>query len=209
MDFSVHVSNFILQSTDRFKTLFFILSFYSLISVIIPIIQMDFKPFDAISWLLFPFILGMYLSQKNLLFKIKELGKNNGFIKLFKLIIYLALLIGIMYQRKYGTYLNDVRVDGFFAFIIILIANEFIAAIPLVKKPLIFLGKHSMNIFMFHTFIYFYFIPNIIYSFKSSLLIFIVLLSICVVISVILEWLKDLLKVNQLYKLIINFTTNV
>lgn len=53
------------------------------------------------------------------------------------------------------------------------------------------LGKHSMNIFLFHTFIFFYWFRDYIYITRNPLLIFLSLLISCWVISVVIEFVKD------------------
>lgn len=63
-----------------------------------------------------------------------------------------------------------------------------------------FLGKHSMNIFLFHTFIFSHWLKDFIYSPKNPLLIFLLLLGVCLIISVAIEWLKKLIKIDSLIK---------
>ena len=53
-----------------------------------------------------------------------------------------------------------------------------------------FLGKHSMNIFLFHTFIFYFWFQNIIYASRNPIIIFFTLLAICIPISIVLEWMK-------------------
>ena len=66
------------------------------------------------------------------------------------------------------------------------------------KKIMGFLGKHSMNIFLIHTFIFeFWFSPQL-YSLRNPILIFIVLLLVCLVISIAIEKTKDIIRFNQL-----------
>ena len=59
-----------------------------------------------------------------------------------------------------------------------------------VQKLFSFLGKHSMNIFLFHTFIFSYWFKSFIYSPQNPFLIFLLLLGICLLISIILELIK-------------------
>ena len=61
-----------------------------------------------------------------------------------------------------------------------------------------FLGRHSMNIFLFHTFIFYFWFQDFIYATHNPLLIFLTLLGICIPISILLEWLKK----YTIYKLI-------
>ena len=68
------------------------------------------------------------------------------------------------------------------------------------ERTLEFLGKHSMNIFLFHTFIFSHWLKNFIYSPKNPLLIFLLLLGVSLIISVAIEWLKKLIKIDSLIK---------
>lgn len=53
-----------------------------------------------------------------------------------------------------------------------------------------FLGRHSMNIYLLHTFVFSYFFPDFIYGFKNPVMIFIVLLAVSLVLSMVIEFLK-------------------
>ena len=62
------------------------------------------------------------------------------------------------------------------------------------------LGKHSMNIFLFHTFIYFYWFREYIYISRNPLLIIFSLLIPCYLISVIIEFVKNKIGFYRLIK---------
>ena len=53
-----------------------------------------------------------------------------------------------------------------------------------------YLGKHSMNIFLFHTFIFYFWFQDFVYSSRIPIIIFLTLLAICLPISIVLEWIK-------------------
>lgn len=57
-------------------------------------------------------------------------------------------------------------------------------------KIMAFLGKHSMNIFLFHTFIFGFWFQGLIYWSRNPIIIFITLLMVCIPISMFLEWAK-------------------
>lgn len=89
-----------------------------------------------------------------------------------------------------------------FGVAIVFLCYEFLEGIPVIKHILMYIGKHSTNIFLTHTFIYLYFYEEFIYSFEYSWLIFIVLLLLCLIVSAIVELLKTLLGYNKLLKVI-------
>lgn len=67
-----------------------------------------------------------------------------------------------------------------------------------VKNTFAFLGKHSMNIFLFHTFIFSHWFKTFIYSPRNPILIFLLLLTICVIISLGVEHLKKSINFSKL-----------
>lgn len=74
----------------------------------------------------------------------------------------------------------------------------FIGRIPVLRTALAFLGKYSMNIFLIHTFLYYYYFRDWIYSFGHWLLIFAVLLGVSLLLSVLIEQGKRLLGYRKL-----------
>lgn len=62
------------------------------------------------------------------------------------------------------------------------------------------LGKHSMNIFLFHTFIFLYWFRDYIYITRNPLLIFLSLLLSCWIISVVIEFIKNIIGFYRLFK---------
>ena len=66
----------------------------------------------------------------------------------------------------------------------------------LISNLLEFVGKHSMNIFLFHTFIYYYWFRDFIYASRNPIVIYLQLLIICLLISVGIELLKKIIRFN-------------
>lgn len=62
------------------------------------------------------------------------------------------------------------------------------------SKILAFLGKHSMNIYLLHTFIFGYFFHNFIYSFENAIVIFTMLLTTSLLLSMMIEFFKKKIK---------------
>jgi len=94
--------------------------------------------------------------------------------------------------------LGDTKIDWLFGGLIILFIFELTSIFRLLEKVLGFLGKQLFNIFLFHTFIYYYYWSEFIYSFQNPLLIFFALLSLSTVISLIIEQLKRRVYFNEL-----------
>lgn len=89
------------------------------------------------------------------------------------------------------------------AFIFPYIAYAFLSKIPVLRECLGFIGKHATNIFLIHTFIYYYFYTEFIYSFHSSYLIFLVLLGLSLAVSIILETVKKIFGYNHLINVMV------
>ena len=63
-----------------------------------------------------------------------------------------------------------------------------------------FLGKHSFNIYLFHTFILGYYLHDYIYWSRNPFMIIVTLLFVCLLVSVALESLKEILFIGRLQK---------
>ena len=53
-----------------------------------------------------------------------------------------------------------------------------------------YVGKHSMNMYLTHTFIFAYFFPDFIYGFKHPALIFLALFTTSLLLSICIEFVK-------------------
>lgn len=61
-----------------------------------------------------------------------------------------------------------------------------------------FLGKHSMNCFLIHTFVFKYYCHEFVYGFKNFILIYVVLALISLGIAVIIEGAKKIIRYDDL-----------
>lgn len=69
-----------------------------------------------------------------------------------------------------------------------------------------FLGRHSMNIYLLHTFVFSYFFSDFIYGFKNPVVIFLALLGVSLALSIIVEFLKKQCRFYVLLKKISGYT---
>lgn len=181
--------------------------FYSCIIVlyiIFPLLNMQFEkcPFLILTLVLFaaflgfippiqpwcyfilPFISGMLMERKSHLFK--SVGKYECALSLMLLCVMRNFCGNIWFI-----------VDTLICIGLAILLYSF--QLPkIIDSVFVFLGKHSMNIFLFHTFIYYYWFQDIIYMTRNPFIIFLFLLSTCLTISIILEWMKK----YTLYKII-------
>lgn len=87
--------------------------------------------------------------------------------------------------------------DGFAAMYMIVISYIYILNGKWIVKGLGFLGKHSMNIFLIHSFYRDVFFHEFTYSFYYAWLDYIVLMAISLVTSIVLEWFKKLIRYEK------------
>lgn len=143
-----------------------------------------------IRYYLMTFIAGMLFASTNLLTKYPLTTP------LKKSLCFIVLLFCILIRNKLSGY--TLQFDTVNCIIgIVLYANIRINN-GLLQRTLAFIGKHSMNIFLFHTFIFAYFFQELIYAPKNPIVIFLFLLGICLIISVLIEKLKGLLLFQRL-----------
>ena len=149
---------------------------------------------------LLAYTLGMYFAQHDLLARIKEkFMEQNVAGKLLSLIVSLiglAVIIKCRQNAWIGWKYLDFW-DGFAAMYVIVISYIYILNGKWIVKGLGFLGKHSMNIFLIHSFYRDVFFHEFTYSFYYAWLAYIVLMAISLVTSIVLEWFKKLIRYEK------------
>ncbi len=97
-----------------------------------------------------------------------------------------------------------INVSSDFAYVFIpvvpFLVYEFIGEIPGLNFVLKIIGKNATNIFLIHTFIYYYWYTDIVYSIKEDWCIVLTITVISVVLSQIIELLKKVSGYNKLMK---------
>lgn len=149
---------------------------------------------------LLAYTLGMYFAQHDLLARIKEkFMEQNVAGKLLSLIVSLiglAVIIKCRQNAWIGWKYLDFW-DGFAAMYVIVISYIYILNGKWIVKGLGFLGKHSMNIFLIHSFYRDVFFHEFTYSFYYAWLDYIVLMAISLVTLIVLEWFKKLIRYEK------------
>lgn len=149
---------------------------------------------------LLAYTLGMYFAQHDLLARIKEkFMEQNVAGKLLSLIVSLiglAVIIKCRQNAWIGWKYLDFW-DGFAAMYMIVLSYIYILNGKWIVKGLGFLGKHSMNIFLIHSFYRDVFFHEFTYSFYYAWLDYIVLMAISLVTSIVLEWFKKLIRYEK------------
>lgn len=171
--------------------------------IILPrIIGTDFPGSKNVFSFVLAFIFGMMFAKYDLFAKQDKFTlfkKNKLFTDIVLFFVYMILFFLIVFVtdrlgRKYLWELNYC-IDPV---IVILFCNRYLKRIPVLNKTLMFIGSHSLNIFLIHTFIRYVYLNDFMYSFKYAILIPFILLAMTLVISVVVELLKKIIRYDVL-----------
>jgi hypothetical protein len=127
----------------------------------------------------------------------KVLNRVNGYVFLVASLIITILLL---YMRNhYVLYCfwgmgGDPFIASFLSFAVVSICRLCKTRMSVMA----YLGKHSMNMYLTHTFIFGYFFRDFIYSFKYPILIFIALLLSSLLLSIVIEFFKRKIRFYKL-----------
>jgi hypothetical protein len=166
--------------------------------------HIPFNPIEICLWQ-FPFVLGIS-------WKVLETTKINEKIDRFKVhkltfgistVIICSLCI-VVRMWSIIPHWSGVRIDGMVACAVVLMIIGVLRYMPHVMTILSFIGKHSMNIYMTHTFFVLYWYPKWFIEnlwMRQGISIF-VLMGICLIISIMIEFLKEKTGINTIVKTI-------
>lgn len=172
---------------DRFE-IFKILLFVLLLSIIQGNLYSNYSSFirshsilfvvnNTVSYLL-PFFIGASMKKSSLIERLRDKceTKQKDSLLFFVLFLSLVFLKCVIRTRWYNIYE--------FAFVLLFL---FMYRPRFVDKFLMYMGKHSMNIWMIHFMIYFYF-EEFVYYFKYPILIWFCLIGVSLIISYIVDF---------------------
>lgn len=151
---------------------------------------------DFMRW--FPTMsLGIWFADRNLLAGIKEYTIPRTSLSVTRAIEGMAVivLLAFSYKLRFCAFGKDHMeiVDSITPLIVVLAAYIFLCELPVITDFLQLLGRHSMNIFLFHNFIRARWFEGFSYSFRYWWLITFVLILDCLLISIVIEKVKKLL----------------
>lgn len=174
-------------------------------SILVPR-ALGFAQTDLIRYL-FVYVMGMCFAEKNLLVQIKKRLLNGNIVKkslkFFIIMIGLAVIIKCRQNAWIGKPFYDFW-DGAAATYVIVFSYTYISNLWIFNKCLEYLGKHSMNIFLIHSFYRDVYFHEFTYSFYYAWLDFLVLLLISLATSIVLELFKKIIG----YQKIVNAVRN-
>lgn len=123
----------------------------------------------------------------------EKLSKKAGKLWLQWLVAVGGLALCVLIRQNYAVHTQYLWVaDAPIAMFIVWVSGGLCGSVPVLSKILQFIGKHSMNIYMVHTFFYMILWQKEIYRFHYAGLIYGVLLAVSLLYSVVLEAIKRL-----------------
>lgn len=160
-----------------------------LLSFFIPILRLSSSDLNRYIPIIF---FAIFIAYKDIILKLNNLCKN-----IFLWIILLIILFGIYITT--GIYYI---IEPFIILIICVIVNR--VKNKNFENIFSFLGKHSTNIFLMHTFIYYYYAKNFIYAPSKFILIFFLLLFCSIICSQFINLIKKIIKYDSIIDTIID-----
>lgn len=182
---------FIFPMTYPLVKRFPVLIFVALI-ILLFVYQSKYNPVTII----LPFTAGIFLSYKSRL----EFILSQRYLK-YRIMMYCIILPILIVFRYYDwkNGIGGVYYDTLFSIILIMLAMDSIANIHFMYVGFSELGVHSYNIFLTHTF-YFFFFKDQVYALKYPIIIVTCFTVFSYLVSLILEYIKKVSKYNYYFK---------
>ena len=144
---------------------------------------------NVLNFYLFSMGLGIVCYELKVFERIERLGGDSKQGIIIKGGLELLILAGLLMLRT--NYNFNGIVDGLIALVISLFVMTIVKRLWIVAQGLEFLGKYSSNIFLTHNQLYSYYFLGFFYSFKHWFVITLVLLGVSLLLSMVIEWVKD------------------
>ena len=172
------------------------------ISIIVPrLFTIQYEPLEF--WLL-TMVLGIIFADKNLLVRIYQYSfcKNRWLNATIKNVGYLIILVISFFMRERGNigYFYEFR-HNLLAIVVICASYQMFSEKKYIRKFLCFAGKHSMNIFLVHSFVRSTYFEQELYGLQNPTLIVVTLFLSGLVLSILIEALKRVIR----YEKIVNY----
>ncbi len=178
--------------------------FLTLTATFVPIVLAS-KSFNAgtadgcreIYWI-FPFAVGVFLSEKDALNRFCEYMDKHA------LAVTAALTVAVIFMT-YVRSIFGLAADTFYAIAIILFSKATLCKIKYANTVFDFLGIHSANIFMMHSFLYCYFVPikQLLFAMPNPYFNYLFLVIECVAVSDYIEVIKKRMRENKYLKILV------
>lgn len=146
-----------------------------------------------------PVVFGMVFAEYNLFEKISDILPKRKFSSYVTSFVVLGIMCVLCYLlfRVYPQHKGWEYNYGVVPVIVICFSRYCVIRIPVIKQILQFFGKHSMTIFLTHTFIRGIYLAEFVYSFDNFMLIYAVLLVMSTVLAVVIDLFIDLIRYHK------------
>lgn len=150
-----------------------------------------------------PFVIGMVCAKYQLFDRAKAFCSETRTRRFFKLLVYLSVLAAYEFYRFRVMLQNQFpyRLDWIQTLLWICLVYEYLPENGVCAKSLQLIGKHSGNIYLFHSFIYGLYAKDLLYSLKYPVLIVPTALISFVFVSILLEKVKQIIGYQKLFDL--------
>lgn len=151
---------------------------------------------------LFAFCIGMSLAESGLIDRYKSWkAKSGGPDRYLPILLTFLMIVFLLYARQIVVWCDPLAVvaEAVCAVLICVLATELPSVI---STPIFILGKHSMNIFLLHTYIFGYYWSQLIYIWNYPALIFIALLVLSLAFSWAIEKYKTFIRFDRLVEIV-------
>lgn len=145
-------------------------------------------------------MLGMIFAKKDLfayLDRFIATGKKKAMVAVLSVFLsFVVFRLSLLLPKKYFWDLNL----GLFTPVYIVMIRQLLCKVPILSGLLRFIGKHSANIFLIHTFIRNRYLTSFVYNQKHFVLVILTLLLCSLIGSIIIESLKSQVKFDAFQK---------
>lgn len=176
-------------------------SWLSVIMVIVPGIMISNGRLHLIKYLLVV-PLAVCFADQDVLERLKQykVAKNPVLNKVLKFVISTVVLLGLvlLWYQAWGREHFEFVLNGLIPMTVIYWLYEFVLDIPGIRQILEFLGTHSANVFYVHSFLRTIWIKKVVYSFGNAALIWLFLMGVSVLISLLLELVKKVIRYGKI-----------
>ena len=144
---------------------------------------------NSSTFYLFSLLLGAVCMETGFFQRLTQITNKNNILKWIAFVTEIFVLFVLLsYRTNYN--LNGI-VDGLLALTIACMVHTMLIHIPVISTAFGFIGKYSLNIFLFHTLLYSYYFLGFFFSFRYWFLIVLMLLVVSLLISVGIEYVKE------------------
>lgn len=145
--------------------------------------------------------LAVCFADQNVLERLKafKIVQNKFLNKILKFILSTGVLYLLckLFNTSWGTDHFEFLLNGVIPALFVYWAYEFVTAIPGVRWILIFIGKHSANIFYIHTFVRAVWLKDVTYSLGHVAIIWLFILGVSLAISIVLNIVRKLIRFDR------------